>query len=82
MGFIYWLLCGLIAGSLAKMITPQKESSSWVTSLIIGIIGGFVGGWLGSLIGISSNGFIMSLITATGGAVLVLFIYHKFIANK
>jgi uncharacterized membrane protein YeaQ/YmgE (transglycosylase-associated protein family) len=82
MGLIYWLLIGLAAGAIAKMITPQDEKGGWISSIIIGIIGSFVGGFLGRLIGIYSSGLLGSLIIATIGAILVLFIYHKYLADK
>lgn len=81
MGILTWLICGFIAGTVAKMITPQDEGGGWISSIIIGIIGGMVGGWLGSMIGIHADGIISGLITAIPGAVLVLFLYHKFIAK-
>ena len=39
MKLILWLLIGLGAGMLAKAITPEKESTGWISSMIIGIIG-------------------------------------------
>lgn len=78
MNLLSWLLVGLLAGSVAKMITPQKESGGWLSSLGIGIAGSFVGGFLAGLIGISSHGLIGSLLIALGGSVLVLFLYHRY----
>ncbi|GAB5550448.1 MAG: GlsB/YeaQ/YmgE family stress response membrane protein [Saprospiraceae bacterium] len=85
MGLIIWLVVGLIAGVLAKAITPQKESTSYITSMIIGLIGSMVGGFLANLTGLSSlfgRGLIGSIIIATLGAILVLWIYHKYLADK
>jgi len=82
MGLIYWLLIGLAAGALAKLITPQDEKGGWVSSIIIGIIGSFVGKLVFGLIGIQSYGLIGSIVIATLGAILVLFIYHKYLADK
>lgn len=79
---IYTLLLGLAAGALAKMITPQQEKGGWISSIIVGIIGSFVGRSLGGIIGLSGSGLIGSLLLATGGAVLVLFIYHRYLADK
>ncbi len=78
MNLLSWLLVGLLAGSVAKMITPQKESGGWLSSLGIGIAGSFVGGFLSGLIGISSHGILGSLLIALGGSVVVLFLYHRF----
>jgi uncharacterized membrane protein YeaQ/YmgE (transglycosylase-associated protein family) len=82
MGLIYWLLIGLAAGAIAKMLTPQDEKGGWVSSIIIGIVGSFVGGFVGGLIGIESTSLIGRLLIATGGAVLTLFIYHRYLADK
>ena len=79
---IYTLLLGLAAGALAKMITPQQEKGGWISSIIVGIIGSFVGRSLGGIIGLSGSGLIGSLLLATGGAVLVLFFYHRYLADK
>ncbi len=82
MNLLYWLLIGFAAGAIAKMLTPQQEKGGWISSIIIGIVGSFVGGFLGRLIGIQSGSLIGSLLIATGGAFLVLFIYHRFLADK
>lgn len=85
MSLIIWLIVGLIAGVLAKAITPQKESTSYVSSMIIGLIGSMVGGFLAratGLISLFGRGFIGGVIVATLGAILVLWIYHKYLADK
>ena len=82
MGLIFWLLIGFAAGAIAKMLTPQEEKGGWISSIIIGIVGSFVGRIVGGLVGIASTGLIGSLLIATGGAVLVLFIYHRYLADK
>lgn len=82
MGLLKWLLVGLIAGSLAKMITPQDEKGGWLSSLGIGIVGSIVGGLVAGLIGLNSYRLIGEIIIAFLGSVIVLFIYHKYFANK
>ena len=58
------LLVGLIAGSLAKMVTPQEEKGGWLSSLAIGIIGSFVGGWIARIIGLHSYKILGEIIIA------------------
>jgi uncharacterized membrane protein YeaQ/YmgE (transglycosylase-associated protein family) len=85
MGLIGWLIIGLIAGAVAKMITPQDEKGGWVSSLVVGLIGSILGGFLGRLTGISyifGSGWFSSLIIAVLGAILVLYIYHKYLKEK
>ena len=85
LNLIIWLAVGLVAGFAAKALTPQQEKGGWISSGIIGIVGSIVGGLLARVLGLSfilNLGIIGSLIVAVGGAVLVLFIYHKFLADK
>lgn len=80
--FIWWLLVGLAAGAIAKAITPQKEKGGWISSLIVGLLGSMVGGWLFDLIGFGVSGVIASVVAAVIGALVILFIYYKFLAEK
>lgn len=85
MGLIIWALIGLAAGAIAKAITPQEEKGGWVSSLIVGLIGSMVGGFLAGMIGLNrvlNSTWLGSLIVATGGAVLVLYIYHRYLKEK
>ena len=79
MGFISWIIVGLIAGALAKWIMPGKDPGGILVTIGLGVAGAFVGGVIGSLIGLGPvSGFnIGSLLLATGGALILLFIYRK-----
>lgn len=81
---IYWLLIGLAAGFIAKQITPQEEKGGWISSLIVGVLGSYVGGVISRATGLTifGGGLIGSLILATGGAFLVLWIYHNYLKDK
>ncbi len=73
MGLIGFLIIGLIAGWLAGLIMKGK-GAGLIMNLVVGVIGAFVGGFLFRLVGLSAHGFIGSLITATVGAVVLLFV--------
>jgi uncharacterized membrane protein YeaQ/YmgE (transglycosylase-associated protein family) len=77
MGIISWLLVGLIAGLLAKLIMPGKEPGGIIITILLGIGGGFLGGYIASRLGIGSvNALnITSILIATGGAILILILY-------
>ena len=79
MGWLSWIILGLVAGILAKWIMPGKDSGGFIVTTLLGVAGAFVGGWVGSLIDFgSADGFnIGSIITATLGALLLLFIYRQ-----
>ncbi|MEJ2762762.1 GlsB/YeaQ/YmgE family stress response membrane protein [Photobacterium sp. MCCC 1A19761] len=81
MGFLSWIILGLIAGALAKWLMPGKDGGGWLATIALGIAGAFVGGWVGTFIGLgpATGVNIGSLITATLGALILLFIYNKFL---
>lgn len=76
MGILLWLLMGLLAGALARFVMPGTQSMGWIMTIIVGIVGAFIGGFVASQIGIGGmSGFnIPSLLTATGGALILLFV--------
>ncbi len=78
MSILAWIVVGLVAGALAKFIMPGADPGGFIVTIIIGIVGALVGGFLAQeLLGIASGGFnITTLLVATGGAVLLLFIYR------
>ena len=78
---LQWLLVGLIAGSVAKMITPQEEKGGWLSSLLIGVVGSIAGGFIAGLIGFSAHNILASLIVAIIGSLIVLYIYHKYLTK-
>lgn len=80
-GFFGWIIVGLIAGALAKWIMPGKDPGGLIMTILIGIAGGLTGGFVASLIGLGTGGSIWNLVLATGGAVLLLWIY-RMIRNR
>ena len=79
MGFLSWILLGLLVGVLAKWIMPGPDSSGVVMTIVLGVAGAFVGGWLGTKLGFGSvTGFdLRSLGIAVAGALLLLFANRK-----
>lgn len=78
MGFLAFVLLGLIAGAIAKAILPGKQGGGWFATLILGVIGAVVGGWLGSLLfNADMNKFwsLSSWLLAIGGSIVVLLIW-------
>jgi len=78
MGFLGFLLLGLIAGAIAKLILPGKQGGGWFITLILGVVGALLGGWIGSAVfGVGVDAFfsLSSWLLAIGGSVLVLLVY-------
>lgn len=81
---IGWLVIGLIAGALAKLIMPGKDPGGIIVTLLLGIVGAMLGGFLGSRIfGQPLEGFsFVSLILAIVGALIVLGIYRAVVGRR
>ncbi|WP_298867610.1 GlsB/YeaQ/YmgE family stress response membrane protein [Microbacterium sp.] len=77
MGFLGFLLLGLIAGAIAKLILPGKQGGGWFVTLLLGVVGALVGGWIGSLFGLGIESFfnLGTWLCAIGGSIIVLLIY-------
>lgn len=78
MGFIAYLILGLIAGAIAKAILPGRQGGGWIATLVLGVIGALVGGWLGGLIFGAEMDRFFSLSTwlcAIGGSLIVLVVW-------
>jgi uncharacterized membrane protein YeaQ/YmgE (transglycosylase-associated protein family) len=80
MGWLTWILFGLIAGAIAKWIMPGKDPGGIIITILLGIAGAFVGGWIGTLIGFGSvSGFdLRSFGLAVVGALVLLWLYRMF----
>ncbi|MDU2941819.1 MULTISPECIES: GlsB/YeaQ/YmgE family stress response membrane protein [unclassified Superficieibacter] len=79
MGIIAWIVFGLIAGIIAKLIMPGRDGGGFFLTCILGIIGAVVGGWLSTLFGIGGpvSGFNLgSFMVAVVGAIVVLAIFR------
>ncbi|MFE0702054.1 GlsB/YeaQ/YmgE family stress response membrane protein [Streptomyces sp. NPDC058872] len=46
MGVISWIVLGLVAGAIAKLLLPGRDPGGLIITTLIGVAGAFVGGWL------------------------------------
>jgi uncharacterized membrane protein YeaQ/YmgE (transglycosylase-associated protein family) len=82
---LFWIIVGLIAGALAKLVMPGDDPGGIVVTIIIGIVGALLGGFLLHLLGVGggagSGGFLFSIIAGVIGAVILLALY-RLVANR
>jgi len=77
MGIITFLIVGLIAGALGRLLVPGRDPMGLLGTMLLGIVGSFVGGTLGALVNgggfeVSASGLIGSVI----GSVIALLVYR------
>jgi uncharacterized membrane protein YeaQ/YmgE (transglycosylase-associated protein family) len=85
MGILAWIILGLIAGAIAKLILPGKQGGGWIVTLLLGVVGALLGGWLGSVLFNAPLQDFWSLQTwllAIGGAIVVLLIWGLIFGRK
>ena len=79
MGILAWILFGLLAGILAKLIMPGRDGGGFILTCLLGIIGAVVGGWLATMFGFGGDvtGFnLHSFLVAVVGAIVVLVVFR------
>lgn len=82
LGFMWWIVIGLLAGLLARFLVPGRQPMGWLLTIMLGLIGSIVGGFLSSAIfgtdprdpDFQASGLIMSTI----GAMITLGLYLAF----
>ena len=79
MGIIAWIIFGLIAGVIAKLLMPGRDPGGCIITILLGIVGAFVGGFIFEQL--TGRPDVMrfdfgSLVVAVIGAIIVLLIYH------
>ena len=78
MGFLAFIVLGLLAGLIARAILPGKQTGSILMTILLGILGALLGGWLGSVLfnaPLEEFFSIQTWLLAIVGSVIVLGIY-------
>ena len=83
MSILAWIVLGLIAGFIASKVVT-RSGGNLVFDLLLGVVGAFVGGFLFTRFGAAGvTGLnLYSILVATLGAVVVLFIYHAIAGRR
>ncbi|SCK09481.1 Uncharacterized membrane protein YeaQ/YmgE, transglycosylase-associated protein family [Streptomyces sp. WMMB 714] len=85
MGFISWIILGLIAGAIAKVLLPGRDPGGLIVTTLIGIVGAFLGGWLSVTVldrPVDKQFFDLATWIAAIAGSLVLLIGYRVIAGS
>lgn len=85
MGFLGWIVLGLVAGALAKLIIPGDDPGGILVTMLLGIIGAVVGGFLGSRFfgrGLETFWNLQTWIVAIIGSLILLAIYRLIVGSR
>jgi uncharacterized membrane protein YeaQ/YmgE (transglycosylase-associated protein family) len=81
-GIIGWIVIGLLAGGLAKLLMPGRDPGGCIITILLGIAGALLAGFLGQAIGWYGPGEGAGFIAAVIGAFVILFIYRLVLRRR
>ena len=82
MGILSWIILGLIAGAIAKLILPGKDPGGIIVTILLGIAGALLGGFLGRAMGFYREGEPAGWIMAFLGSLVLLFLYRMIAGRR
>ena len=82
-GIIGWIVIGLLAGGIAKLLMPGRDPGGCIVTILLGIAGALLAGFLGRAVGWygpgdQGAGFIAAII----GAFVILFVYRLVLRRR
>jgi uncharacterized membrane protein YeaQ/YmgE (transglycosylase-associated protein family) len=81
-GILGWILFGLIAGALAKLVMPGRDPGGIIVTMLLGIVGAIVGGFVGRAMGLYQPGEPAGLLMSIVGAIVVLAVYRMAVGRR
>jgi uncharacterized membrane protein YeaQ/YmgE (transglycosylase-associated protein family) len=78
MELLGWIIVGLLAGAIARLVMPGRDPSGCVVTVLLGIAGALFAAYVGRLLGVYEPGQQASFLAAVLGAIAVLAIYRWF----
>jgi len=78
MGILLWIVFGIVAGSVARLVMPGPDRLGIFGTMLVGVAGAVIGGWIGAafgsggVIGFDFRSFLMAII----GSLAVLICYR------
>ncbi len=77
-GIIITCLIGLLAGAIAKLLTPGRDPGGCIITMLIGIAGAWLATGIGRALGWYGVGDYPGFIGAVLGSILLLIVYRMF----
>jgi uncharacterized membrane protein YeaQ/YmgE (transglycosylase-associated protein family) len=83
MGIIGFLIVGLIAGAIARLVVPGRDPLGFFGTILLGLVGSVIGGLVANALiegdqDFSPAGIIGSIL----GAIVALLIWRWFVARR
>jgi len=81
-GILWVIIVGFVAGILARLLSPgPNKPGGFILTTVLGIAGAFLATLIGQAVGHYGPNQGAGFITATIGALVVLFIWNRLVAS-
>ena len=81
-GIIAWIVIGLLAGGIAKLLMPGRDPGGCIITILLGIAGALLAGFLGQADGWYRPGEGAGFLAAIIGAFVILLVYRLVLARR
>jgi len=81
-GILAWIVIGLVAGGIAKLLMPGRDPGGCIITILLGIAGALLAGWIGHAIGWYGENEGAGFLAAIVGAFLLLLVYRLIVRNR
>ena len=81
-GILGWIVIGLLAGGVAKLLMPGRDPGGFIITTLLGIAGAVVGGFIGRAMGFYGPNDAAGLFMSILGAVVLLFLYRMVVGRR
>ena len=81
-GILGWIVVGLLAGGIAKLLMPGKDPGGCVITILLGIAGALLAGFIGKSVGWYDQNEAAGFIAAIVGAFLILLVYRLVLRRR
>jgi uncharacterized membrane protein YeaQ/YmgE (transglycosylase-associated protein family) len=84
-GILSWIIVGLIAGFIAKLLLPGRDPGGCIITMLIGIAGAILGGFI---VGLFAGGDVITgvnvrtVLVAVLGAIILLLLYRLLLGRR
>ena len=81
-GIVGWIVIGLIAGGIAKLLMPGKDPGGCLITILLGIAGALLAGFIGKAVGWYEEGEAAGFVAAIVGAFIILVLYRMILRRR
>ena len=80
--FLGWIIIGLVAGVLGKLLTPGRDPGGCIVTILLGVAGALLAGFVGQALHFYAPGQQAGWIAATLGAIAILLLYRLVVRRR